>query len=496
MPEHAPHPDPSPPGDRPGLAAARASAVIVGLYALVAAAILIAGVNRGRYAWDAVIYHEPAIVLMSRDLPIPDVSNYFSATTPGYHYLMACVRALGVESLLGLRAVSACITGVFFGLLAGAAARRTGALAAVALCLPLLGSMYTLMPGVFLLPDNLGYLLIAALLLAMLPPSPTARRLALAGALVALATLVKQIHVWSAAVVWAGAWAGAAGGLAPTKGRVKRAALALLVTAPAFVVVAWFYRLWGGLCPPRFQGGITGVNPSLPAFMLVQIAVLAPFYALPILGSLTRAARAHPRAIAAAALAGLALALIPPTTHDPDAGRYSGYWKLAEVTPVLLGRTSSAFVVLAPVGAAALAAWGLALPARARAVLGVSLLAFAAAHAATINAWQRYHEPMLLILFVLATAEIWRARARPAPAWRLAGPALAAALLGAFTVATLLTGPRVTPGPLPPEQRAPGDPEPPYGAAPIRPIDEQALARGRTVATPPPETTKNREVTP
>jgi len=464
--------------------ALRAALVVGGLFALIAGCALGLGLDRGRYAWDAIVYHEPAIILMSRDMPFPDVSNYFSATTPGYHYLMACARALGVTSTLGLRAISALITLAWVCTLAAAVARRTGAALAVALCLPLLGSMYTLMPGVFLLPDNLGWLMVSSLLLVKLSRSESIRGIVFAGVLVTLAVLVKQVHIWTAAVVWAGAWTNAAGEIAPTRRKFKRGVLALLVTLPAFGVLAWFSHLWGGLSPPRFQGDIQGVNPALPAFLLVQIAILSPFYALPIWTDLVDAVRRHPRVILVAALIGVVLVVAPATTMDPDAGRYSGYWKLATLTPVLFGRTSSAFLVLAPIGAAALAAWGIAVPARTRVVLGVALLAFAAAHAATINAWQRYHEPMLLIVLVIAVAEVRRNHHHPIPAWRLGGPALAAVLLGAYTLVDVLGSSPVHHQPLPPNHRAPGDPQPPYSRGTIRPMDEPVVADRRTSASP------------
>lgn len=441
----------------PRSTAAIAALVAAGAFFAFALPLILSQNLLGRGAFDQIHFHEPVVRAfagqLSRGWSHLEFSDYRSATTPGYHLLLAMVARYVHPSPVLLQIVGSLFTGALVALLAGAAAAlcaRRGharpALRGLVLVAPALASMYVLFPGVWLLPDNLGWLLVLGVGLVglrMIEPrsAPHAAPLALGGALLLALVLVRQSHLWAAAMLWAGAWIGGAPGdrmLGDLPRRARAALLALPATLPAFVAVGAFANLWGGLTPPSFRaqyGG--GVNPAAPAFILSLAAVFSVFFAGFFGHAAVTLARTRAALLVGAATAGLALAAAPETTFVYEA-RATGLWNLVKVAPVLGGRTSVVLLVLAPLGAVALCAWAAALPTRARWLFLGALAAFAAAQTASPLCWQRYIEPFLLGLFTLGAATTADAPGRAAAAARWAGPALLGAACAALTAATLL----------------------------------------------------------
>ncbi len=472
---------------RAALLAASIAALAASLPAL---ALALAGHNTGRGAWDSIVYHEPFIRQLADAWPRFDLSDPLTATTPGYHLLLATVAAAGADSETALRLVSALIGAALAALVAAWCARRTSTLDAVLLTLPLACSVYVLSSSAWLLPDNLAWIGVSLVLMLALadrrlsPERLPSRATIAAAAVLALLVFTRQIHLWAAGVVWLAAWLGPDRPDRPFRlfdqipARLTRTAAAIALTLPAFLVVAWFVRHWGGLTPPRFQSDITGVNPATPAFILVQIAVLTIGFGPWLAPALLRALRHRPLIPLAGAGVGLLLALIPPTTFDADAGRYSGWWSLAHAAPVLFGRTSAAFLILAPVGGVVLAGALSGVPRRTAWLMLGALTAFAVAQSATINSWQRYHEPFLLILLaLLAAAQEPELRTTPLARLRPVAMGLLCAMLAAITVLGLRGDP-VRRGTLPPARHtSPSDPWAAQHASPEHPAEPAPHAR-------------------
>lgn len=414
----------------------------------------------GRGAFDQIHFHEPVVRTfaeqLSRGWSALDVRDYRSATTPGYHLLLAMVARYVHPSSMLLQAIGSLFTAALLALLAGAAtalAARRGAMRparlGLVLVLPAMASMYVLFSGVWLLPDNLGWLLVlgVGLVAVRLIESPSraiaghAGLLALGGTLLLALVLVRQSHLWAAAMLWAAAWIGGAPGDRVLNDFVQRgraALLALLATLPAFLAVGAFALAWGGLTPPSFRaqyGG--GINPAAPAFILSLAAVFSIFFAGSIGPATIVLLRTSPWQVLVAAILGLALAAAPETTFVYEA-RATGLWNLVKVAPVIAERTSLLLLVLAPLGAVALCAWAAALPARARWLFFAALTAFAAAQTASPLCWQRYIEPFLLGLFALGAATIVDAPGRAAAAARWGGPTLFGLVCALLTAAMLL----------------------------------------------------------
>ena len=302
--------------------------------------------------------------------------------------------------------------------------------------LPLACSSYVVQSGAWLLPDNLAWLGVAAIMMLTLHPSVSWRPVILGSVVLLGLVMVRQIHIWAAGLVWLTAWLNAR----PTERsvfddlptRAWHSGVAVLMTLPAFLVLAWFLNLWGGLTAPRFQMNITGIGVSTPAFLLVQLAVFS---------------------------VGFSPWLLPSSTYNEEAGRFSGFWGLAKLTPVIAGHSSPAFLVLAPIGAAVFAGSLIEIPRRKAWVFMGAFIAFTAAQSNTINSWQRYHEPMLLMMLALMSS-VQPVTGRPAATTYLRPVAITA--LCVLLLAVMLHGVRGEPvvrGTVPPPMHtSPDDP--------------------------------------
>lgn len=422
----------------------RTIALVCALASAVALAVMIALLPaEGRIGHDQNIYHVPTVRTFARQLPAPALSDYLSATTPGYHLSLAVASRLTGDSTIALRALGAAWTVGLAWLLAHAAGRRAcapdGSGWAVAALAPLACSLYVISSGAFVLPDNAAWLLVSAVLLVCLGTPMTRGRIALGALLVLALVWVRQSHAWAGGVLLAAAWLGDAApegqprtarwpddlraALAPrpvakAAGRALTAAALLL---PAALSLALLYRLWGGLTPPgnfprpgpewigdyaNFQGRFRGANPATPALVLALLGwALIPLTPL-LWDALLGGARRAPWLVAGASALGLAAAVIPATTRDPDAGRSTGLWNLAGAAPTFLGHTSVLVLALALPGAALTAGLLAALRRRDRLIMLTALAGFGAAVSASHYSWQRYAEPMLLIWIALAVARL------------------------------------------------------------------------------------------
>jgi hypothetical protein len=423
--------------------------------------VIAVNLKRGRGQFDQEFFHAPAIWQFVSEWPRPDLSDYSSATAPGYHLLMAVVVRYVVDSLLVLKVLGAMFTVALLWLLERAAARRLGSdgdgrawCLAAALAAPVACSVYVFMPGAWLQPDNAGWLgVLAMLLIGLRAASGRWDALSVIGGGLTMLALVwmRQNHLWAAGVLWVGAWLasddGRRGILAVTRQRVMRTALAVAATLPAFATVYWFYTIWGGLTPPQFQKQHAGANFATPAFVLALIAIYSHFFiawTAPGLHALMRLPRAK-WVVGGCVVAGLACAAIPETTFLYEE-RASGLWNLVKLAErfhlTIGGRTSLVMLALAPAGAVMLAAWLVQLPRKQAWLFGLALAGWCAAQTANANAWQRYCEPMLLMVMALMAASV-PSSGRRAGRWLWIGPTILAGLLAALTAYTLWSEPIV-----------------------------------------------------
>jgi len=429
-------------------ASAGAIAVVVLALVLPVGWLIASGNNIGRAAYDATAYHIRFIRELARDFPAFDISNPLTATTPGYHMLVASIAQIVGDSTTALRSTSALIGAAFVAALAAWCSRRTGAKGAVLLALPLAASIYVVGAAAWNTPDNLAWLLVAGICFLCVRAPLGARDLAAACLLLVLLVSVRQIHIWCAAVIWMSAWADARARGLGAVASLRSALPWMAATVPAILCLAWFVWRWGGLTPPRFQSDVQGFSLATPAFILLQVAVIAVGLAPWLAGPMASAWRVHRARLIAAAMAGVLLAVLPATTASFEAGRFGGWWGVIARFPVLGGHTSVAVLLAAPLGAAAVAALLLGMPLRHRLVLGAALFAFTAALTANAYCWQRYHEPLLLVLLPMLAVLQSDPGGEPR-GLRWIPPIALALLLGAITAAGVLRGERVPDDALP-----------------------------------------------
>ncbi|MEM1183967.1 MAG: hypothetical protein AAGI53_03090 [Planctomycetota bacterium] len=410
---------------------------VVGV-ALGALPLILMGSMAGRGAFDQLNYHEPMIRRFAEAWPSVDLSNYLSATTPLYHLLLAGLAVLQPGPASEASDTLLRLAGLVFAMLAVGGlgwwvSARAGAISG-ALCGLALGSgLYFFASAAWLLPDDAGWAGVLLVLALCLRPRLGVAGLFVAGLAVLLLVLVRQSHVWTAAIVWTAAWLSALDwdegettepweDIVPLLARVPRSlgrvGVGVVATVPAFAAVAWFHHHWGGFVPPVYHSYMQGANPAVVSLIGLQLAIIggafAGFWLPSLVAAWHEASGARQAALtgafACAALVGLAIALGPETTWNKDEGRWSGYWNLTQKLPDVLGRTNLGFVVACPVGCVALLGLLRGADRRTRWVVLGALVSAAAALTINQNAWQRYQEPLLVILLSLLAASCagWR----------------------------------------------------------------------------------------
>ncbi|MFZ4572891.1 MAG: hypothetical protein ACOYN0_00755 [Phycisphaerales bacterium] len=457
--------------------ARRAFAALLGASPLLVLGIiaLLSGKIPDRVRYDQVLYHEPTIREFLKQWPRFDLYDYLSATTPAYHLLLAGLARAAGESLLVLRLGSLAIGSAFVGLVAWGLAGRVRPVVAGLLVWPLATSLYVGQSAAYILPDNMAWLLVSAMVLLALRERPRWGTFVLMGGVLVLLVATRQVHAWTGGLIVVSAW------LAPISSTERYVGPALLVDLrsriiplmigfaaglPAALLLARFVHLWGGLVPPRFQGQYAGgFNAASVCFFLSLLALGSVFFAPILWPRLLRMWQERRGALIVAAISGALSAVIAPSNYDYAAGRRSGLWNLAAKLPTI-GHTSPLMLLLAAAGAGCLAAWVWPLRARDKLVVLASIAGFWVALGASVELWQRYTEPFLLVMLaVMGALTIERETEDESrfPSgwtrwWALTGPVALAGLFALLGVRSLAGAPLLTDPP--PPAKAPDDTSP------------------------------------
>jgi hypothetical protein len=278
-------------------------------------------------------------------------------------------------------------------------ARYTDRWVAFALTLPLLFSHYFLQSAAWLNTDNAAVLFILLTVGVALAMPATGRAFARGGAYVFLAVWVRQLALWAAGpFVFAAALAGGFRSLRP----VVLAGIALI---PALTSLAVLAATWGQLTPPKFAAQ-SGASPAALPFTLAIVGLFGWFFA-------ACAVRADDlirgRAPLVAAAVGALLASAAPTSESTHLHQRTGggLWKTVDATPTVADRSLLIFVLAAAGGVVLVGLWRAAAReamSRPALVVLVAIASLALAQAGTVRTYQRYFEPVLLVLLALLAA--------------------------------------------------------------------------------------------
>jgi len=395
------------------------------VFLILAGMVIASGKISHRVAYDQLLYHGKAIEIFAAQWPRVDVTDYLSATTPGFHLAMAMLVHLFGLTIAGMQVICALITFILVLVLGQVASVSLRPWHAAALTLPFALSMYVFAAGAWVLPDNAAWAGVLAMLLLCLSPRFSLRHVFIGGVLLTALACTRQIHVWTAGLLIAAAWlrtpegpnlstspmpTGVLGSLRSTllsraSERVLITAAALLACLPATLVLVWFYGLWGGLVPPTFQYQYHMANPAGPAFLLAVFGVFACFGLGWTLPRVAGAWRSQPIALLGAVSVALALAAFPVTTAgtnaDYFAGRRTGLWDVAAKVPAIAHHTSPVIVIAAAIGGVVLASFLSRWKASSAIIVLCAFAGYGLAMAQGGELWQRYAEPFALIMLTL-----------------------------------------------------------------------------------------------
>ena len=428
----------------------RALLALTVAYALLVIPVIISGKGGTNEAGDARQYHEPVIETMVEQWPSPDIVNYRSTTSPGYHLLMAGLMKLtGAETVRApvVRLANAGLTWILVAAVFWWASGFCGAWLSLALTAPLLLSSYTLGGGIWLTTDTPAWGFIALAVGGSIATQRiTPARLGLLGLFATLAVSIRQVHVWAIAPIgllavlsgplrgWVPRWIRV--GDDTTRASWGRFAWGLVCALAPAALLAYFVWIWGGLTPPEYRDKHdVGANPATFAFALSLCAIFGVYFLPAAIDEIRRGALKNKWLWLCVGI-GLLVAIVPATDfvriEHADGTRWNprdnGWlWKpIVKMAPDLFGRTSVVILLLAPLGAgvvwllrqAAVSA-GRGAPAN---VLLLTMLGWLGAQSMNSLAWQRYFEPMILMgLIWLAAMALPRGTEQRRIRWAVAG---------------------------------------------------------------------------
>ena len=391
---------------------------LLAFYSLALPLILL-NYNEGRGFYDQWHFHWPVIQAFMQCI---DISDYHTASTPGYHIILASLgRLIGPHEVV-LKLFSSLFTGLLLAVLARFLSRYFDYRHCLMLLLPVICSLYVFPGGVWLLPDNLAWLTVALLVLLTSDMPISKRHYGLAGLVLISAMSVRQSNLWLAVILWGMALANWCYQRRDNGARYYNW-LAVIVTLPAIVLFYALYVYWGGLVPPSFQKIHQHISYSTPGFFFSLFAVYSVFY-LPLMLNTLRHKLSQPYAkhwVVCGLVLGFVAVIFVDSDYNHREGRFSGLWNLIKVTP-MIGDKSLLLMLLSTLGGGIFTALSLLLKPQQRLVIVLATIAFLLSQIANKFVYERYFSGYIFILLLLFVSRTQVSGEEQANRWLWAGP--------------------------------------------------------------------------
>jgi hypothetical protein len=388
--------------------------LLLGCFLASASLPLIFNWNNSAAASDSHIFHIPQINTF-----LAEPFNVFSypatsATTPGYHILLAWLMSVLGYPDVGDGTVPLRLINLAVGCVPVAAAwliaRRLSGCPwhAAALVAPVAGSSYVLSSASFVTTDNaaLAFYTLALFLMVLHGRSAAVLSISLLGA-----AACRQVYLPIAGALalsvfddcWTGRYAECL--------NLRRFLKVAVICLPAVILTGLWAVSWGGFVPPEFrQQNGASFNIAVPVQALSLTGLFAFTFALPA-SSLVKVLsdKICIYIAAASALIALPLWLACPTAYDAATGLWgSVIWTAAAHSPQI-GSHSLVVLLLTLSGVAVIAV--LLTHAFMRSYFPAEtllLLFYLIGYSAQPLAWQRYVEPQILLTLGVFTARLPR----------------------------------------------------------------------------------------
>lgn len=352
--------------------------------------------NGGRAYADQVKFHYPTIKHFESTF---NFDNYPSATTPGYHLILATVGRYISDHVMLLRIVNSLFTTALFLMIGSMLEGKFSFLHLVLLIMPAMTSIYMIPSGLWLVPDNLAWLTV---LLGLLAVSQSGKNgFSNKDSLVfATSVLIRQNNVWLA-----GPHLYKSLTLSCERGTVKVSEFVMrsLTVVPSFLFLGYFFYRWNGPVPPMMANKHMDLNPAAPCFFFALFFVYSLFY-FPLLTHLIikrfHGRRVHLKNITLFLATCFLLSLIPRTDFNIVEGRSSGLWNVVKHFPSIHHR-SLLIMIAAPLGAVSCWIWIYFVEGAMKSSLITSIICFAVMQISSHYAFERYYAGFIFILLFI-----------------------------------------------------------------------------------------------
>jgi hypothetical protein len=377
--------------------------------------MMISGRMLKSQAYDQNLFHIQVVRQFEAEWPTPNLTEYGSATGPGYHLALTAIGKVVGSDLMTLRIVSMIFGVALICVVASLAAIVVGPRAAALLAMPMATSVYVIGSAMYVHTDNTAWLFALLVVGLLVFLRVTLVNLIAVALFAAIAVFIRQSFIWVVGpILFAGLITSPLmGRVLPSSGdndRVRWGPFvgSILASIPAIVVLGVLVSLWGGLLQERFRAyHYSQFRLDSVGYAIAVFGIYTPFFLLSLPDIGTRFRQLCPWVVIAA-IAGALATVIMPSVPSVESGRIGGpVWILAGIGPTI-GDRSIMLALLAAVGGGFLVLLLGSAFARGRgAAAMIALCAWAAVTSTQLlnsQIFQRYFDTPALVLLIWLTA--------------------------------------------------------------------------------------------